>query len=134
MSTVLTFTGWSPASTAASMPSRTCSRASRRLISMNRSRRSVSSEMLIRLSPAAARSWAISRSVAPLVVRATSTPSAASRADQHGQVGPHRRLAAGEPDRFEPVALDQQPDDPLDLLVGEELLAGQPLHPSSGMQ
>ena len=43
-------------------------------------------------------------------------------------VRPYQRLAPREPDRLEAVALYADPRDPSDLLVGEQLLAGQPLH------
>jgi hypothetical protein len=52
--------------------------------------------------------------------------------DQHRQVGPHRGLAAGEADAVDAEALDQHPGDALDLLEGEQLVAGQPLHPLLG--
>jgi hypothetical protein len=48
--------------------------------------------------------------------------------DEQRQVGPHRRLATGEADAVDPVLLDEQTGEPLDLLEGEDLLAGQPLH------
>ena len=67
-------------------------------------------------------------SFTPFVVIAMSTPSGASSCDQPGDVRPHERLAAGEADRLEPEALDADPGDPGDLLVGEQLVAGQPLH------
>ena len=52
--------------------------------------------------------------------------------DQHREVGPHGGLAAGEPDRVDAVALDEEPGDPLDLLEGEHLVPRQPLHPLLG--
>ena len=83
----------------------------------------------MRRSPAAARSWATRRSVAPFVVRARSTSSAGQLLDQHGEVGPDRRLAAGEADAVEAEALDAHLRDPGQLLVGEQLVAGEPRHP-----
>ena len=82
----------------------------------------------MRRSPASASGRARASSRDPLVVSARSTPSRASRRDEVGQAGPHRRLAAGEPDRVDAEALDAHPGDPLDLLEGEQLGAGQPLH------
>ena len=41
---------------------------------------------------------------------------------------PDQRLAAGQPDRLEAVALDAEPGDPRDLLVGEHLGAREPVH------
>ena len=73
-------------------------------------------------------------SVAPLVVSARSTPSAASLATRIGQVGPHGRLAAGEADAVDAEALDQHPGDALDLLEREQLVRGSHSMPSSGMQ
>ena len=52
--------------------------------------------------------------------------------DEHGHVGPHERLAAGEADRLEAEPLDAHPGDPGDLLVGQQLLARQPVHPLGG--
>ena len=97
-----------------------------------RSRCSESSDTLMRRSPASARSCASSGSRTPLVVIAMSTPSGASSCDEPGHVRPHERLAAGDADRLEAEALDADPGDPGDLLVGEQLLAGQPLHPLFG--
>src|SRR5690606_19572906 len=48
--------------------------------------------------------------------------------DEHRQLGAHGGLTAGEADAVEAVALDEQPRDPLDLLEGEELVAGEPFH------
>ncbi len=84
--------------------------------------------MLMRRSPAAARSSAIRPRVAPLVVMARSTPRAASLLDQDRQAGPDRRLATGQADRVEVEALDQDPGDALDLLEGEDLVPGHPVH------
>jgi hypothetical protein len=44
--------------------------------------------------------------------------------DQHGEVGPDGRLAAGEADRVDPEPLDAHPGDPLDLLEREHLRPG----------
>ena len=49
--------------------------------------------------------------------------------EQAGQVGPDRRLAAGDADPVEAPPLDADPGDPGQLLVAEHLGAGQPLHP-----
>ena len=48
--------------------------------------------------------------------------------DQHRQVGPHGRLAAGEADAVDVEALDEDAGEALDLLEREQVLAGQPLH------
>ena len=93
---------------------------------------SVSSETLTRCRPAAARSWASSGSRTPLVVIARSTPSGREQLEEPGQVGPDRRLAAGDPDPVEAPPLDADPGDPGQLLVGEQLGPGQPLHPLLG--
>ena len=71
----------------------------------------------------------IARSIGPASVR-----SAASLATSTGEVGPHRRLAAGEADRLDAVALDHQPGEALDLLEREHLAPRQPRHPLVGMQ
>ncbi len=49
--------------------------------------------------------------------------------DERGDVGPNRRLAAGEADAVEPEALDADAGEPLDLLEREDLAARHPLHP-----
>ena len=73
--------------------------------------------------------------VTPLVVSDRSTPRAASLRDEHRQVGPHRRLAAGEADESKPKPLDEQPGEALDLLEGEQRRArSSHSMPSSGMQ
>src|SRR5690606_22179642 len=46
--------------------------------------------------------------------------------DGHRQPGAHGGLTAGEADAGEAVALDEQPRDALDLLDGEERVAGEP--------
>ncbi len=51
---------------------------------------------------------------------------------QPGHVRAHQRLTAGDPDGLEPIALDAHPCDPGDLLVGQQLLPRQPLHPLFG--
>ena len=48
------------------------------------------------------------------------------------EMGSERGLPAGDPHRVEAVALHAHPHDPGLLLVGEELLAGQPLHALGG--
>ena len=48
--------------------------------------------------------------------------------DQRRQAGPHQRLAARDADLADPEA-GEQVHQPHQLVVGEELLAGQPLHP-----
>ena len=126
--TVLSLTGCRPASIAASMPSSTLASSSRRVISTNRSRWSVSRLMLIRRSPAWRNGSASWRSVAPLVVIATSTPRAARRSTSRGR----RWRTVGSPpvSRIEstPVALDHQPGQALDLLERQHLAARQPDH------
>ena len=84
--TALTFTGFSPAARAASIPSSTRSRSFRRVSSSNRSGRRESREMLIRRSPAAASLSARRPKVAPLVVRARSTFKAASFSTSTGKL------------------------------------------------
>ena len=76
----------------------------------------------------ATRSCATSPSFTPFVVSAMSTSSGASMRDEPGDVGADERLAAGEADRLEPEALDADPGDPGDLLVGEELGLREPVH------
>ena len=75
-----------------------------------------------------------SGSLTPLVVSARSTPSGREQRDETGDVGPHERLAAGQADGLEPEALDADPGDTGDLLVGEQLVRGSQSMPSSGMQ
>ena len=48
--------------------------------------------------------------------------------DESREVGPDRRLAAGEPDRLDAIALDHQPGDPCHLLERQDLRARQPRH------
>ena len=76
---------------------------------------------------------ASSRSVAPFVVIATSigpasVRSAASLATSTAQVGAHGRLAAGEADALDAVALDHQPGEALELLERQHLRPRQPRH------
>jgi hypothetical protein len=52
--------------------------------------------------------------------------------DEHGQMGPHGRLATGEADPAHAVALDEDPREALDLLERHHLRARQPLHPLLG--
>ena len=95
--------------------------------------------MFTRSRPAARRSWATQAEGGAVggdrqvglgaVGRAAAR---ASLADQHRQVGPHRRLAAGQADAVDVEALDEHPRQPLDLLEREQLLARQPLHPLLG--
>ena len=91
--------------------------------------------MLTRRSPAAARSCGqraeASRRWSSWRGR---RPRRGQLLDEHREVGPHGRLAAGEADAVEAEALDEHPGDALDLLEGQQLGAGQPLIPSAGMQ
>src|SRR5581483_2852457 len=48
--------------------------------------------------------------------------------EQSGEVRAHGRLATGDPDRLESVALDADPRDARLLLVGQERLAPEPMH------
>ena len=108
ITTAFTFTGASPASIAASMPAITRSSSSRRVSARKRSRRSVSSETFTRSRPAARE---IVRNLGELHAVGRERQVDAERRehlDQPGHVGPHERLAAGEPDRLEPEALDAQ--------------------------
>ena len=52
-------------------------------------------------------------------------PDRGEQLEEAGQVAAHRRLAAGDPDRLEPEALDADPGDPGLLLVGEEVATGR---------
>ncbi len=83
--TALILTGCRPASSAASIPSRTRSSSSRRVNSRNRSGRSESRLMLMRFNPASARGFACMRNVAPFVVSAVSTPKRAKRSTSSGR-------------------------------------------------
>ena len=97
--------------------------------------------MLTRSRPAARRSSATRRNVAPLVVIDRSgLPTGERRrrrgrhaqlgelGDEHRQVGAHRRLAAGEAQTVDLEALDEEAGEPLDLLERQHLAARQPLH------
>ncbi len=68
ITTMLILTGSKPATLAASIPSRTCSRLSRLVRSLNRSRLRESKEILILFNPAALSFSAISGRVTPFVV------------------------------------------------------------------
>ncbi len=85
MSTQLTLTGEKPASTAASIPSITWARAERRVMVKKVAGRRESREMLMRRRPAARRSPARARRVAPLVVSDRSVPRAASFSTRTGR-------------------------------------------------
>ena len=49
--------------------------------------------------------------------------------DEQRQSGPHGRLAAGQADRREPEAIDQQASDSFDLLERQQLGTREPVHP-----
>ena len=68
MTTMFSLIGRSPAASAASMPAMVLAKASTRAISWKRSMCSVSSEMLMRLSPASASRCALLPKSTPLVV------------------------------------------------------------------
>ena len=53
----------------------------------------------------------------------------AEQLEETGKMRPHGRLAAGETQPVDPEAIDAHPGQPLDLLEGEDVLHGQPLHP-----
>ena len=91
--TALILTGCKPASTAASMPSKTRSSSSRLVNSRNRSGRSESRLTLMRFNPASASAFACSRSVAPFVVSAISTSKRARRCTSSGRCA----LTSGSP-------------------------------------
>ena len=129
ITTALTFTGARPASSAASMPAITRSSSSRRVSARKRSRCSVSSETFTRLRPACREVVGDLGQLHAVGGEREVDAERRQHLDQPGHVGPHERLAAGEPDRLEPEPLDAHPGDPGDLLVGEHLGAGQPGHP-----
>ena len=87
--------------------------------------------MLTRRRPAFFSSSATSGSETPLVVIARSTPRSASFSTSSGD-GTNQRLTAGQTDAVDPVALDHDPGDSLDLLEREDLGARGPLHPFLG--
>ena len=72
----------------------------------------------------------------PLVVSEISGRgrSAATPATMLGQAPAQQRLAAGEPDLGDAQASDRDPDQPDDLVVGEQLGPGSQSRPSAGMQ
>ena len=90
--------------------------------------------MLMRRSPASRRSWAISGRVAPLVVMARSTGrrvAARRRASFSTSTGRWARTVGSPPVRRMPSKPNRSTKiagEPLDLLEGEQLLAGQPRH------
>ena len=128
---MLTLTGASPASIAASIPSRTFATGkSIPFIAPNTASSSESRLTVTRRSPAAASGPASARSADPLVVRvrSISPPSgrriAASISIRSRQVAPDERLAAGDPQLLDPER-DERAGRPLDLLEGQDLVARQ---------
>ena len=93
--------------------------------------RSVSSETLIRSRPAARSGPASRASPMPFVVSEISGRgrSAAVRATMPARPAAQQRLAAGEPDLADAEPLHADPDQPDDLVVGEQLGLGQPVQP-----
>ena len=78
--------------------------------------------MLIRGRPASLSAWACSASRMPLVVRAMSSNAVDRRQplDELWQIGPHQRLAAGQPQLVD-AQRGRHADEPLDLLEREDL-------------
>ena len=110
------------------MPASTRSSSSRRVSARNTSRRSESSDTLTRFSPAATRSCAELGELHAVGREREVDAQRREQLDEPNDVGPDERLAAREPDRLEPELLDADPSDAGDLLVGEELVTGQPVH------
>ena len=110
------------------------SSSSRRVSARNTSRRSESSDTLIRRRPAAARSCASSGSFTPLVVMREVDAERREHLDEPRRRARGQGLAAGEADRLEAEPLDADPGDPGDLLVGEQLVAAASACPPAGMQ
>lgn len=127
--TAFTFTGLSPAASAASMPARVSSKRPVRVISWNCTGSRVSSEMLTRESPAAFKSPIIRGRSTPLVVMETfSMPSMPVMASTSSTTPlAHQRLAAREANRAdaEPGGHGHQP---LDLLDAQDLVMGHRAH------
>ena len=97
----------------------------------NLARSSVSRLMLTRSSPASRRSCAHAaqrRAVGGHRQVDRRAATELGRRERTGEVGAHRRLAAGEADPVDPEALDEDPGEALDLLERQHLAAGQPLH------
>ena len=107
ITTMLIFTGSKPATLAASIPSRTCSRLSRLVRSLNRSRLRESKEILILFNPAALSFSAISGRVTPFVVIDKSTGNWLNRLIRSGRfartVGSPVRRILSTPKRSQEV-------------------------------
>jgi len=54
--------------------------------------------------------------------------------DDASQSGAHQSLAAGEPHLGDAQVGDRYPDQPADLIIGEQLGLASQARPSSGMQ
>ena len=128
---MLTLTGASPASMAASMPSRTFATGkSMPFIAPNTASSSESRLTVTRRSPASASGPASARSADPLVVRVRSISPPSGRRmrrehrDEVRQVAPDERLAAGDPELLD-AERDERPRRPFDLLEGQDLVARQ---------
>ena len=59
-------------------------------------------------------------------------PEVGELLDEQRETGTNQRLTAGQTDAIDPVALDHDPGDSLDLLEREDLGARGPLHPFLG--
>ena len=133
ITTQLSLSGASPAASAASIPARTRSRPGRRASARNRSSRSVSSETFTRRKPAATSGSIISSSSSALVESEMSSMPGdrVEPRDEFGQVAPHERFAARQPDAAH-ADRGAGRDDPLDLFVREDLGLGNPRQPGLG--
>ncbi len=116
----------SPASFAAAMPCSTCPSRSRRLSVSNSAESIVSSETLIRFTPAAARSsanWRKLRAVGgQRELLEPVTQLAAERVNQLDHVAPHQWLAARQADLADP-AVDHRQRKLVQLFEAEHVLA-----------
>ncbi len=98
------------------------------------SARTLSRLTLTRLSPAAASAAAVLASPRALVVIESSRSGVELTHLAHDldQAAPHQRLAAGEPDLLDPESLDPDPHQAHHLVVGEHLVARQPVESLGG--
>ena len=135
---VLTLMGLRPARAAASIPSRTSARRSRRVIAAKCSGSKESSEMLTRFRPASFRPWARLARPSAFVVRARSRgfPSSVRRwehaSDDPLETSAQEGFPAGEADLADPEPLDANAHEAHNLVVRQGFLGGQPVQAFGG--
>ena len=122
----------SPACFAASIPASTFSYLPQRVMARKRSGSSVSSETLIRRTPACTSASRMALELAAVgghgqLVQPARAHVPAELADQPHDVAPDQGLAAGEPDLAH-AEIDEGRGQPVELLQGEQLGLGQEGH------